>query len=137
MTAAMDLFAEFATDATSEEDGVWVPYGETEFLIAMWGNRKYRARFVKLYKPHEKLLKSGSAAAETKSNEILADVMAHTILLGWKGKLVVEKGGEPVEYSVYAAKKALSLPKFREVITELAEDFNTFKAVKEAEDAKN
>ena len=137
MTTALNLFAEFATDTNAEETGVWVPYAETEFLIAMMGNRKYREKFVKLYKPHERLIKTNSAAAEAKSNEILAEVMASTILLGWKGKLIVEKGGDPVEYSPEAAKKVLMLPKFREIISEFAEDFSLFKAVKDEEDAKN
>lgn len=137
MTQALNLFAEFATDETREKDGVWREYGGTEFLVARQGNRKYRERFLKLYKPHERLLKGNTEAAEAKSTEIMVDVMAHTILLDWKGKIVVEKGGSPVEYSVENAKKALSLAGFREVISEFSEDVNAYKIVQEAEDEKN
>ena len=135
--SVLDLFAEFATDTTAEKDGVWVDYGENKFLIAMSGNRKYRERFIKLYKPHERLFKTNTEAAETKSNELLADVMAHTILLDWTGEMVVEKGGAPVKYSVENAKKALLLPRFRELIQGYSEDFSLFKAVKDEEEEKN
>lgn len=133
----LNLFAEFATDTTAEKDGVWVEYGDNKFLIAMSGNRKYRERFIKLYKPHERLFKTNSEAAEAKSNELLADVMAHTILLDWTGEMVVEKDGQPVKYSVENAKKALSLPRFRDLIQGYADDFSLFKAVKEEEEEKN
>ena len=134
---ALNLFAEFATDSTAEKEGVWVEYGDIKFLIAMSGNRKYRERFLKLYKPHERLFKTNSEAAEAKSNEILADVMAHTILLDWTGEMVVEKDGQPVKYSVENAKKALMLTRFRELIQGYADDFSLFKAVKEEEEEKN
>ena len=137
MSNVLDLFAEFAIDETSETAGVWVDYGTTRLKIAMVGNKAYRQRFMKLYKPHERLLKTNSDAAEAKSNELMADVMAHTILKGWEGKLVVEKGGSPVEYSTENAKKALMLPKFRDVVSEYADDFKLFKAVKDEEDEKN
>ena len=137
MSQALDLFAEFAVDEKAESEGVWRDYGDVQFLVARAGNRKYREKFLRLYKPHERLLKGNSEAAEKKSAEIMADVMSTTILLNWKGKLVVEKGGQPVEYSVENARKALMIPRFREVISEFADDFDSYKAVKEDQDEKN
>jgi len=137
MSDVLDLFAEFAVDEAAETAGVWVDYGNIKLKIAMNGNKNYRQRFTKLYKPNERLLKTNSDAAEAKSNEILADVMAHTILKGWEGKIIVEKGGAPVEYSVENAKKALMLPKFREIVSDFSDDFKLFKAVKDEEDEKN
>jgi Zn-finger nucleic acid-binding protein len=137
MTTALDLFAEFAVDTVAEKEGVWCDYGDMHFLVAMSGNRKYREKFMRLYKPHERLLKGNSQAAAQKSQEIMADVMSTTILLDWKGKMVVEKGGDPVEYSSENARKALMMPKFRELISEFSNDFAQFKAVKDEEDVKN
>lgn len=134
---ALDLFSEFAVDEKTSQEGVWRDYGNNKFLIAQKGNRQYRKRFMKLYKPNERLLRLDTEAAEAKSNEIMADTMANTILLNWTGKLIVEKGGQPVEYSVENAKKALMLPKFRELVEEWSEDFDAFKAVKDEEDEKN
>lgn len=137
-STALNLFAEFAVNETKESDGVWVEYGDVKFLIAMSGNRKYREKFLKLYKPHERLLQGKSKAAEAKSAEIMAEVMSTTILLSWTGKLIVEKDGQPVEYSVENARKALqNLPRFRALITEFSEDFKLFKAVEDEDDEKN
>jgi hypothetical protein len=137
MTTALDLFAEFAVDEKAAQEGVWHDYGDVKFLVAQAGNRHFRQRFLKLYKPHERLLKTDSVAAETKSNEIMADTMAHTILLNWQGKLIVEKGGQPVEYSIENATKALMLPAFREMVEEWSKDFASYQAVKEGDVEKN
>lgn len=137
MTAALDLFAEFAVDEKAEQEGVWRDYGENSFLIARSGNRAYRQKFLRLYKPHERLLKTDSVAAEVKSMEIMADVMSSTVLLNWKGKIVVEKGGAPMDYSTDNAKKALMIPGFREMVEEWSKDFDAYKAVKEDETVKN
>lgn len=137
MTSALDLFSEFAVDEKAEQDGVWRDYGDISFLVARSGNRAYRQKFIRLYKPHERLLKLDTPASEAKSIEIMVDVMSTAILLNWKGKLVVEKGGAPVEYSVENAKKALGITAFRELIEEWSKDFDAFKAVKEEDAAKN
>jgi len=61
--------------------------------------------------------------------------MSKTILLGWKGEIKLK--GEALEYSVDNAKKLLAVKDFRRYITTLSEDFESFKAEQEADEAKN
>ena len=137
MTDALDLFAEFATDEKAEQEGVWRDYGNVRFLVARANNRPFRQKFRKLYKPHEQLLKHDTVASEKKSLEIMAEAMAGTILLNWEGKMIVEKGGQPQDFSIDNARKALSIPKVQELIREWSDDFASYKAVKEEDDEKN
>lgn len=128
----LDIFAEFAVD----DGGVWVPYaGDVEFLIARANNAKFRRRISYFYEKHRRLLDGKGEAAEAKSNEIMATVMAETILLGWKGKVKMQ--GQVVEYSQANAAKLLAVPLFREWVSKMANDEHAYKVVKEEEDKEN
>lgn len=128
----LDIFTEFAV----EDDGVWVPYkGDIEFLIARAGNAKFRRRLSYFYEKNRRLLDGKSEAAEKKSNEVLATVMAETILLGWKGKVAIQ--GELVQYSKANAERLLSIQMFREWVTAQSQDQHAYKVVKDEEDKEN
>ena len=138
MTSPIDLFAAFATDTKAEEVGIstTVPgAGDTEFLVARAGNSEYTRKLQRLVKQNRTLLDSKGKQAEAKSDEILIDVMATTILLGWKG--TINYRGEALAYSLENAKKLLALKEFRAAVSKVADDFETFRAVKEEEDSKN
>lgn len=128
----VDIFADFAVN----DDAVYVPYkGDVEFLIARANNKQFRKEISRQYKKHERLLESKTEAADEKGEEIMVEVMAKTILVGWKGALAVK--GEVLTYSVENAKKLLSVPLFREWVSKQADDVNSYKVVKEAEEEKN
>jgi hypothetical protein len=128
----LDIFAEFAVD----DGGVWVPYaGDVEFLIARANNAKFRRRISYFYEKHRRLLDGKGEAAEAKSNEIMATVMAETILLGWKGKVKFQ--GQVLEYSKPNAEKLLAVAPFREWVSKMANDEHAYKIVKEEEDKEN
>lgn len=128
----LDIFAEFAVD----DGGVWVPYaGDVEFLIARANNAKFRRRISYFYEKHRRLLDGKGEAAEAKSNEIMATVMAETILLGWKGKVKMQ--GQVLEYSKPNAEKILAVAPFREWVSKMANDEHAYKVVKEEEDKEN
>lgn len=128
----LDIFAEFAVD----DGGVWVPYaGDVEFLIARANNAKFRRRISYFYEKHRRLLDGKGEAAEAKSNEIMATVMAETILLGWKGKVKMQ--GQVLEYSKSNAEKILAVAPFREWVNKMANDEHAYKVVKEEEDKEN
>ena len=128
----LDIFAEFAVD----DGGVWVPYaGDVEFLIARANNAKFRRRISYFYEKHRRLLDGKGEAAEAKSNEILATVMAENILLGWKGKVKFQ--GQLVEYSKPNAEKLLAVAPFREWVSKMANDEHAYKIVKDEEDREN
>ncbi len=127
-----DFFKQFASDEKMEIEGRWVEHDpETSFLVARSGNKHFNRLFSKLYQKNKVLLESKGDAAEAKSDEIMVETFAKTILLGWKGK--VEFNGQDLPYNVENAKKLLSLKDFRRVIASYADDFDSFKAVQDAD----
>ena len=136
--SAIDLFSVFAVDATAEKDGVLTQIpnaGDTRWLIARTTSVKYQTALQKAVKRNKPVLDSGGEAAKAKSNEILADVMAKTILLGWEGE--VKYKGKSLTYSVKNARLLLSHPDFLQAVTAVADSMEAFKAEKDEEDEKN
>lgn len=128
----LDIFSEFAV----EDDGVWVPYkGDVEFLIARANNPKYRRRLSYFYEKNKRLLDGKGEAAEAKSNEIMATVMGETILLGWKGRVMLK--GEVLPYTKDNAVKLLSVQLFRDWVSNQSNDQYAYKVVKDDEDKEN
>ena len=136
MTNAVDIFNDFAVNETAALDGVWVPYrGDIEFCIAKNGNKNFRKHAQVVFKKHGRMLEQGGEVAEAKSRELMIELMAKTILIGWKGD--VQLKGEALEYSQENAKKLLAIDGFREWVDTQAKDEAQYKAVKDEEDEKN
>jgi len=136
---SIDLFAAFATDPVAEERGTYVKLpdcGEVEFLIARSFNKQYSKLFEKLWTQNQTVLKGpDSDAANKRAEELMVEVMAKTILIGWKGTINCK--GIETEYKVEVAAALLSNKDFRERVSKVANDFNTFKTTKDEEEAKN
>jgi hypothetical protein len=81
------------------------------------------------------VLDSKGDLATRKSDEILIDVVASTILLGWKGDITYK--GKPYPYSKDNAKMILAHKEFMAAVMKVAEDMETFKVVKDEEDVGN
>lgn len=136
MTTEVDIFNDFAVNENAAVDGVWVPYrGDIEFLIAKAGNKNFRKQAQVVFKRHGRLLDQGGEAAEAKGKELLVDLMAKTVLLGWKG--TVKFQGAALEYSVDNAKKLLAQDGFRDWVDTQAKDEANYKAVQDEADEKN
>jgi hypothetical protein len=131
---AIDLFKEFATNVAAEEQGAWEEYAEgVEFLIARANNKTYARLLNRAVEKNKRLLDAKNDAAEAKSQEIIIDVMAKSILLGWRGSF--EWAGKPVgEYSVDMAKTMLAVKDFRRWVAEKSEDIDRFKDKEQEED---
>ena len=131
-----DLFADFATNTQAEEDGVWVPYGDGELLIARSPNNKFNQLVTTLYSKNRRQIEAKTEAAKEKAEELMVEAMAKTILLGWKGEYTFQ--GAPLgEYSVEKAKKLLAIKDFRKMVDEIAADQGRYKAVQDEADAGN
>jgi hypothetical protein len=131
---ALDL-STFKTDESKETEGVWEKLDEgCEVKVARWGN----TRMVEFYQRYPRVIRQridSGQVSDARSAEILAEVIANTILLDWKG---MADEGKPVKYSVEAAVKVLSTYKdFRIVIIEIAQDFKLFHDISVGETAKN
>ncbi len=131
----IDIFNDFATNVQAESEGVWEPYsGEVEFLIARSHNKAFDRMITMLVKKNQKLLDSKTEAAQLKSEELMVETMAKTILLGWKGNFNFQ--GQPMgEYSVEKAKKLLAIKDFRMWVSNVADDHARFKAVQDEDDS--
>lgn len=132
---SIDIFEDFATDTSAEEEGTWVPYaGNVEFLIARFGNKAFTKRFAQLHKLHKRVLDTKSDAADQKADEIMVTAYADAVLLGWKGDLTYK--GASLPYSKENAKTLLGLKDFREWVYTQASEMANFKAAAEAEEEK-
>lgn len=128
---ALDVFAQYATDETLENNGTWVEIGGgAKLLIARSGNRKYLKMLGREVERHKKVLDAGDDAADDKNEQIMIDVLASTILLGWEG---ITFKGKALEYSVDNARKLLALRDFRAMVARLADDIEHFRIKEEAE----
>lgn len=129
----LDIFKEFATDERAETQGTEIPYKGQVFLIARSGNREYAKLLTNLVNKHQRVLDQKDEESDKKSDDIMVEVIAKTILKGWKNPMVVERGGKPVVYSVESAMKALRIKDFRAEIMKMADDREAYR-VKEAEE---
>ena len=128
---ALDIFAQFATDESLEDNGAWFEIGGgASVLVARSGNRKYAKMLTKEVERNKKVLDLNDDAADKKSEEIMIAVIAETILLGWKD---VSFKGEALEYSIPNAKKLLAVKDFRKAIGQFADDVSAFKFKEEVE----
>lgn len=127
----LDIFAQFATDENAESSGVWREIGGgAELLIARLGNRQYGKLLNKVFEANKKVLDLGDDVADKKSDELMVEVLAKTVLLGWKN---VSFKGEVLEYSVEKAKMLLSIKDFRRQVTQLADEMDAYRAKEEQE----
>lgn len=130
----MDIFNTYAVDETKELSGTWQPLGDSEFLVARAGNKAYVKLLGKEVERNQKALDMKDEAADALSDQIMINVMAETVLLGWKN---VKFKGEVMEYSKENARTLLTIKDFRREIAKFSEDFNAYKAAKEEEAVKN
>lgn len=136
-----DFFAQYATSPKLELEGKEFDWGGGVTLtIARSQNPKYTRLLAKLYEVHKHTLDKKDtpeelAAAEDRSNKIMADVMSKSILLGWTGP--VSYKGQPLPYSVANAEMLLQLKDFQSEVARKANDFRNFRYDTEEADAKN
>jgi hypothetical protein len=100
--------------------------GRVVFHLARAGgrNKAYETRTKALMKPYQYALQKGSLKEE-KAEAIVCKVLAETVILGWEG--VLDRDGEPLEYSPSAAEKLLKdLPILRNIILKEASDISNF-----------
>lgn len=134
----MDLFAAYAVDESLENNGTWFPVGGgTEFLVARSGNKAYGKHLTKLVERDRMVLDLGEEVASAKSDEIMVEVMAHTLLLGWRTAKAdgtyddtIQFKKQALKYSPENAKLILSDPRMkdlRKLVIRCAEDTEAYK----------
>lgn len=134
----MDFYFDFATDEESETNGVWRELdADTKVLVARANNPEYTKAMAAAFMEHREVLDGVDSkdpakvkAAEAKSDEIMADIMARTILKGWSGVTFKRK---PMEYSVANARQALAQRELRVRISRLSSDLSQYLVKEEKE----
>lgn len=126
----MDILSSFSTDEKLENEGKVFPLSKTASIkVARSGNAKYVA-LLRQKMSEAQLDLVGGDEADQLAEAILIDVMAETILVGWKG---IKEGDTDVPYSVGKAKEYLKVKDFRRKVSSLSENFEAFKLKAEAE----
>jgi hypothetical protein len=129
-----DVFAQYATDESAENEGVWILRGTAQFRVARSGNRAYGKELTRVMEQNKTLLDMKDEAAEKLAEKLMVEVMARTILVDWKGVHFQKK---PMDYSFENAVTLLSVKDFRRMINGLADDMSLFKAKLEEDQVKN
>lgn len=128
---ALDIFAKYATDESLENNGTWREIGGgAEVLVARAGNKQYGKLLTKLVEQHRKVLDVADEVADAKSDDIMVEVLAKTILLGWKN---IEFKGKALDYSLDNAKTLLKVKDFRRVVVGLSDELQAFQTKEETE----
>ena len=120
-----DVFEQFATDEALESNGTIFKLGaEAEVLVARSGNRKFSKLITSQVALNKQTLDAEDDNVDSVSDTILIDVMAKTILLGWKGLFFK---GQEIPYTFDNAKKLLGIKDFRRQISKFADDMSAYK----------
>jgi hypothetical protein len=136
-------------DLSLSDDGVEIEVGDGAYItIGRWGSRRFKRavnkyagnKFAQIQKRmgnRRKLNGEQAEKDEQEAAEIMARVMADSVLLGWRG---LTYKGETMEYSPDQAVRVLKDEKFedfREFVELSAKDEENFRAKKIEEDAGN
>lgn len=122
---SFDIFSAYATDENLENNGTKFPLGKgSSLLVARAGNRAYSKAITKAVESRRVELDAGDDTAAAVSDQIMIDVMAETILLGFTN---LSFKGEPIEYTLANAKKLLAVKDFRKMVAGLADNMDAYK----------
>lgn len=125
----MDIFKTFATNETLEQEGTWVQLAKgVRLLIARAGNKKYGRLISTLVEKNQATLDTKTDEADQISDDILIEVAAATILLGWEG---LQFKGKDIPYSIENALTLLAVKDFRALVTNHSKNIENFRLAAE------
>ena len=130
---SFDIFEHFATDEQLECTGVWHELDKASgarVRVARSGNRAYAKALTQAVELNRTALDAGGELAEARSDAILVEVMAQTVLLDFEG---LSYRGQTMPYSQANARVLLGVKDFRKRISQWAEDASRYRAQLELE----
>ncbi len=132
-----NIYELLETDTDAEEDGIWVEISDgVRVKIASTDSKRYREKVVQLLKPYRKILQAGGRIPEAKQEQIAIESIVDGLLLDWKG--ITDRGGKTMKFNRENALKVITeLKKFRELISEIAGEAETFNKHALEDAAKN
>ncbi len=131
----LDLDKQYKTDPSLEEHGVWEDVGgDAKLLVARTNNPAYVRAYRRVPRGIRRQFEAGSLP-DDRSDDIICNVMAETILLDFKNLTI---GDKPIKYSRENAKKVLvEYPDFRELVWQIANESQRYHSDGIEEDVKN
>jgi len=124
----------FKMDKSAEQEGIWLKYGTTRFLVRRFGgeNDLFQKAMAKYHKPHARQIELGTMGDKEKV-EVLAKVFCSACLVRWEN---VEADGKPLECNFENSVKLLtSLPDLFDALYREANTMSNYKV--ESEDLGN
>ena len=118
----MALKKVYGTDLDKASEGVWFDSSMIpglRFKIAKSGNPEYDKLIRNLYKPYRKALQKGRDLDQTIQDKIMAEVIAKTIVLNWKG--MPGEDGNDVLHSVDECMNLMLDPELEDLKAEILE----------------
>lgn len=132
------IFDLFETSADMEKSGVWLDfkdYGKIKIARAGGENFRYMKAFETAFRPHRKLIEMG-AFPEDEARDLLIDVYASTVVLGWEG--LKDKDGSDIKYSKADCAALLKrVPALFAFVQEKAGNFSNFRDGDIEDEVKN
>jgi len=133
----MKIKQHFATDASAEEEGVWVEIGEGAAVkVARFGNKRHEKALDRLRKPYRNILRTGGEIPKDRAEAIVIESMAEALLLDWRG--FEDDDGRAIAHDKETAIGLLTeLKDFRNQVAAIAMEAETYRASALEAAAKN
>lgn len=132
------IYSTFSTSKEKEQDGIELDYGEVgSIFIARAGgsNKKFAKALEFRARPHKRQMDKGTLAEDV-ANQLMIEVFADTIILGWKG-IKDKEGSEMVYNRENVIKLFLDLPELFADVSEQATTMGNFQYEETEDDSKN
>jgi len=134
----MSIYSTFSTDKAKEEEGIWLDYGEdgSIHVSRAGGSNKKFAKMLELRaRPYKRRIDKGTFEEDV-ANQLMIEVFADTIILGWKD--IKDKDGNEMEYTRdNVIKLFLDLPELFADVSEQATAMGNFRFDEVEEASKN
>jgi hypothetical protein len=129
----LDIFGAYATDEALETNGVWRDLNNqgARILVGRMGSEAFDTALREAVEKESASLSLGGDISDAAYKEIVLDVMAKTVLLGWEN--LAYQGGEVAPYSIETARKFLAHRDFRKVVERMANDIDRYRLKLEEE----
>lgn len=127
----------FKTDGDLETKGVVLNYGGFKITVARAGgaNKKYSKVFEAKIRPHRRAIANGTLD-ETTDRQVMAEVYADAVVLGWEG--VTDKEGDEMPFTkANVVKLFTDLPDLFVDVIQQANTVSVFRQDELEVDAKN
>lgn len=133
----MNIFEAFESHLVDEAKTF--PLSDTASIkLLPTGGEKAKRAFERMMEPYSVRLNAGGKLTDAENKKLNVEFFANHIIKGWSG--ILDREGNPIEFSPAAAEALLSDPKLERfflMIVKMASNDAAFEATREEDDAGN